>query len=157
MSSRIFGSAIRRREDPRLITGTATYTDDIRLPGLVHAVMLRSPHAHARIRRLDTSKAAEASGVLAVYTGKDTAGVLKPMPCAWLIPNSDLKVAEYPCIATDVVRYVGDIVAVVVAETAYHAQDALDLIEVDYEALPAVVDPQQAAGSGAPRGSTAWR
>ena len=79
MSSRIFGSAIRRREDPRLITGTATYTDDIRLPGLVHAAMLRSPHAHARIRSLDTSKAAEASGVLAVYTGKDTAGVLKPM------------------------------------------------------------------------------
>ncbi|HET9266221.1 MAG TPA: molybdopterin cofactor-binding domain-containing protein [Vicinamibacterales bacterium] len=150
MSSRIFGSAIRRREDPRLITGTATYTDDIRLPGLVHAAMLRSPHAHARLRRIDTSKAAKAPGVLAVYTGKDTAGVLKPMPCAWLIPNSDLKVAEYPCIATDVVRYVGDIVAVVVAETAYHAQDALDLIEVDYEALPAVVDPQQAAASGAP-------
>jgi carbon-monoxide dehydrogenase large subunit len=151
MSSRIFGSAIRRREDPRLITGTATYTDDITLPGLVHAVMLRSPHAHARIQRIDTSRAAEAPGVLAVYTGQDTAGALKPMPCAWLIPNSDLKVAEYPCIATEVVRYVGDIVAVVVAETPYQAYDALDLIDVDYEALPAIVDPQQATAGGAPQ------
>jgi carbon-monoxide dehydrogenase large subunit len=150
MSSRIFGSAIRRREDPRLLTGTATYTDDIRLPGLVHAAMLRSPHAHARIKRIDTSKAVKAPGVIAVYTGRDTAGVLKPMPCAWLIPNSDLKVAEYPCIATDIVRYVGDIVAVVVAENAYQAHDALDLIDVDYESLPAVVDPQQATASGAP-------
>jgi carbon-monoxide dehydrogenase large subunit len=150
MSTRIFGSAIRRREDPRLLTGTATYTDDIRLPGMVHAAMLRSPHAHARIRRIDTSRAAQAPGVVAVYTGKDTAGALKAMPCAWLIPNSDLKVAEYPCIATDVVRYVGDIVAVVVGGNAYQAADALDLIEVDYEPLPAVVDPQQAAAGGAP-------
>ena len=149
MSTRVFGSAIRRREDPRLITGTATYTDDIRLPGLVHAAMLRSPHAHARIRSVDTARAAKVPGVLAVYTGKDTAGVLKPMPCAWLIPNSDLKVAEYPCIATDVVRYAGDIVAVVVAETDYQAHDALDLIDVDYEPLPAVVDPQRAAADGA--------
>jgi len=149
MSTRVFGSAIRRREDPRLITGTATYTDDIRLPGLVHAAMLRSPHAHARIRSVDTARAAKVPGVLAVYTGKDTAGVLKPMPCAWLIPNSDLKVAEYPCIATDVVRYAGDIVAVVVAETDYQAHDALDLIDVDYEPLLAVVDPQRAAADGA--------
>ena len=149
MSTRVFGSAIRRREDPRLITGTATYTDDIRLPGLVHAAMLRSPHAHARIRSVDTARAVEVPGVLAVYTGKDTAGVLKPMPCAWLIPNSDLKVAEYPCIATDVVRYAGDIVAVVVAETDYQAHDALDLIDVDYEPLLAVVDPQRAAADGA--------
>jgi carbon-monoxide dehydrogenase large subunit len=149
MSTRVFGSAIRRREDPRLITGTATYTDDIRLPGLVHAAMLRSPHAHARIRSVDTARAVKVPGVLAVYTGKDTAGVLKPMPCAWLIPNSDLKVAEYPCIATDVVRYAGDIVAVVVAETDYQAHDALDLIDVDYEPLPAVVDPQRAAADGA--------
>jgi carbon-monoxide dehydrogenase large subunit len=150
MSTRVFGSAIRRREDPRLLTGTATYTDDIRLPGMVHAAMLRSPHAHARIRRIDTSRAAQAPGVVAIYTGRDTAGVLKAMPCAWLIPNSDLKVAEYPCIATEIVRYAGDIVAVAVAASAYQAHDALDLIEVEYEPLPAVVDPQQAAGDGAP-------
>jgi carbon-monoxide dehydrogenase large subunit len=151
MSSRIFGSAIRRREDPRLLTGAGTFTDDIRLPGLLHAAMLRSPHAHARVTRVDTSRAAGAPGVVAVYTGADTAGALKPMPCAWLIPNSDLKVAEYPCMATEIVRYVGDIVAVVVAETDYQAYDALELIEVDYDALPAVVDPQQATAGGAPQ------
>src|SRR5690606_542600 len=121
MSARVFGSAIRRREDPRLLTGTGTYTDDIILPGMVHAAMLRSPHAHARIKSLDTSKAAKAPGVLAVYTAKDTEGALKPMPCAWLIPNSELKIAEYPVMAKDTVRYVGDIVAVVVAQSPYQA------------------------------------
>ena len=151
MSSRIFGSAIRRREDPRLLTGTGTFTDDITLPGLAHAALLRSPHAHARIRTIDTGRASEAPGVLAVYTGKDTAAVLKPIPCAWLVPNADLKVAEYSCIAVDEVRYVGDIVAVVVAETPYLAQDALELIDVDYEPLPAVTDPAQAAAAGAPQ------
>ena len=149
MSSRVFGSAIRRREDPRLITGAATYTDDIALPGMVYAALLRSPHAHARILHLDTSAAAAAPGVVAVYTGADTAESLKPMPCAWLVPNADLKIAEYPCMARDTVRYVGDIVAVVVAESPYQAQDALELIEVEYDPLPAVVDPRQAAADGA--------
>jgi carbon-monoxide dehydrogenase large subunit len=150
MSSRIFGSAIRRREDPRLLTGAGTFTDDLSFPGMTHAAMLRSPHAHARITHIDTSRAMTAPGVVAVYTGKDTAGALKSMPCAWLIPNSNLKVADYPCIATDIVHYVGDIVAVVVAETNYRAVDALELIDVDYEPLPAVVDPQKAAADGAP-------
>jgi carbon-monoxide dehydrogenase large subunit len=150
VSTRLFGSAIRRREDPRLLTGTGTFTDDIQLPGMVHAAMLRSPHAHARITAIDTSKAKAAPGVVAVFTGADTAGVLKPMPCAWLLPNSDLKVAEYPVMATETVRYVGDIVAVVVARTAYQAYDALDLIAVKYAPLPAVVDPQKALAKGAP-------
>ena len=119
MSSRIFGSGIRRREDPRLITGSATYTHDIVLPGMVHAAMLRSSHAHARITRIDTGKAKAAPGVVAVYTGADTEGALAPTPCAWLLPESELKIAAYPCIAKDVVRYTGDIVAVVVAETPY--------------------------------------
>ena len=151
MSIRIFGSGIRRREDPRLITGTATYTDDLTLPRMVHAAMLRSPHAHARIRSIDTSKATAAAGVVAVYTHADTEGALQPTPCAWLVPDSDLKVATYPCIAKDVVRYVGDLVAVVVAEDRYAAEDALELIEVDYEPLPAVIDPEQAAEDGAPQ------
>ncbi|MDP7339412.1 MAG: hypothetical protein QF786_08875, partial [Vicinamibacterales bacterium] len=84
MSTRIFGSGIRRREDPRLLTGSATYTDDLTLPRMVHAAMLRSPHAHARITSIDTSKAANAAGVLAVYTHADTDGKLQPAPCAWL-------------------------------------------------------------------------
>ena len=151
MSTRIFGSGIRRREDPRLITGTATYTDDLTLPRMVHAAMLRSPHAHARIRSIDTSKASAAAGVVAVYTHADTEGALAPAPCAWLLPDSELKIAAYQCIAQDVVRYVGDIVAVVVAEDRYAAEDALELVEVDYEPLPAVIDPEAAAKDGAPQ------
>src|ERR671919_350086 len=115
MTTRIFGSGIRRREDPRLITGQATYTDDIKLTGMVYAAILRSPHAHARIRSIDTSAAQEAPGVLAVYTGADTDGVLNAIPCAWVVPNSDVKQVPYPAIAKEVVRYVGDAVAVVVA------------------------------------------
>jgi carbon-monoxide dehydrogenase large subunit len=150
MATRVFGSGIRRREDPRLITGTATYTDDLTLPGMVHAAMLRSPHAHARIKGINPARAKQAPGVLAVYSGNDCEA-LQAMPCAWLVPNSNLKIATYTCIAKDVVRYVGDIVAVVVAETAYQAHDALELIDVDYEPLPAVIDPEQAAKPGAPQ------
>jgi carbon-monoxide dehydrogenase large subunit len=150
MSARIFGSGIRRREDPRLITGTALYTDDLTLPGMVHAAMLRSPHAHARITRIDVRRAKEAPGVLDVFIGADV-DRLKPVPCAWLIPNSGLKIAGYQCIVKDTVRYVGDIVAVVVADTAYQSHDALGLIDVDYEPLPAVIDPKKAAQPGAPQ------
>jgi carbon-monoxide dehydrogenase large subunit len=150
MTTRIFGSGIRRREDPRLITGTATYTDDLALAGMVHAAMLRSPHAHARIKKIDVSQARKAPGVLAVFTGADIDS-LKPVPCAWLVPNANLKIAVYQAICTDVVRYVGDIVAVVVAESAYQAHDALDLIDVDYEPMPSVTDPEQASRPGAPQ------
>ncbi len=151
MSTSAFGSSIRRREDPRLITGNATYTDDILLPGMLHAAMLRSPYAHARIRSINTTGAANANGVAAVFTAPDTDGELQLTPCAWLLPDSDLKIADYHCIAKDFVRYVGDIVAVVVAETSYQAQDALDLIEVDYEPLPAVSEPRKASAEGAPQ------
>jgi len=150
MASRIFGSGIRRREDPRLITGNAKYTDDFVLPGMAHAAMLRSPHAHARLTKIDVSRAKEAPGVVAVYTGHDISA-LQAVPCAWLLPNANLKIAAYPCICKDTVRYVGDIVAVIVAETAYEAYDALERIEVDYEPLPAVVDPTKAIKPGAPR------
>ena len=150
MSTRIFGSGIRRREDPRLITGNARYTDDFVLPGMLHAVMLRSPHAHARIVRIDVGRARAAAGVVAVYAGRDVDG-LKPVPCAWLVPNANLRVAAYPCIATDTVRYVGDIVAVVVADTPYQAHDAIELIDVEYEPLSAVTDPTRATAPDAPQ------
>jgi carbon-monoxide dehydrogenase large subunit len=149
-SARVFGSGIRRREDPRLITGTARYTDDITLPGMAHAAILRSPHGHARVKRIDTSRAKEAPGVVAVFTGADIEGVLKPIPCLWLVPNSELKAAPFPAIAKDVVHFVGDAVAVVVAESPHQAHDALDSIDVDYEPLPAVVDPEKATKPGAP-------
>ena len=151
MATRIFGSGIRRREDPRLITGKASYTDDYALPGMCHAYMLRSPHAHARIKRIDTSRAKESPGVLAVFTGADIEGNLNAVPCAWLVPNSDLKVAAYPCIAKDVVRYSGDIVAAVVAENPYQATDAAELIDVEYEPLQAVIDPEKTMQAGTPQ------
>ena len=150
-SARVFGSGIRRREDPRLLTGTARYTADFVLPWMVHAAILRSPHGHARIRGIDISRARQAPGVVAVFTGADTDSSLKAIPCAWLLPNSGLNVAPYRAIATDVVRYVGDAVAVVVADSDYQAYDALELIDVDYEPLPAVVDPQKAAAQDAPQ------
>jgi carbon-monoxide dehydrogenase large subunit len=150
-STRVFGSGIRRREDPRLLTGTAKYTADLTLPGMAYAAVLRSPYGHARIRRIDASRARTAPGVVAVFTGADIDGALQPIPCAWLIPNSDLKTAPYRAMAADTVRYVGDAVAVVVAETDYQAYDALELIDVDYEPLPAVVDPQKAADAAAPQ------
>jgi carbon-monoxide dehydrogenase large subunit len=149
--ARVFGSGIRRREDPRLLTGTALYTADFTLPGQTHAAILRSPHAHARIRKIDTAPAKAAPGVIAVFTGADSEGVLKAIPCAWLIPNSELKTAPYRPMAKDIVRFVGDAVAVVVADSAYQAYDALELIDVDYAPLPAVVDPQKAAQAGAPQ------
>ena len=151
MTTRIFGSGIRRREDPRLITGRASYTDDIKLPGMLHAAILRSPYAHANIRSVDASGAAGQPGVVAVYTGADTEGVLNGLPCAWLIPGSDLKTPAHPPVAKDKVRYVGDAVAVVVAESRYQAEDALEHIAVDYEPLAVVINPKAAAQDGAPQ------
>ena len=151
MTTRVFGSGIRRREDPRLITGRASYTDDITLPGMVHAAILRSPYAHANIESVDTSNAKGQPGVLAVFTGQDIEGVLNGVPCAWLIPDSELVTPDHPPIAKDKVRYVGDAVAVVVAESRYQAEDALEHIEVKYEPLDVVMNPKEAAQDGAPQ------
>ena len=107
--SKLFGASIKRREDPRLITGQATYTDDLQLPGMLHAQIVRSPHAHARIVRVDTAAARRHPGVVAVYTGKDLEGKLNPIPTAWLVPNADLKTPPHPALAVDVVRYAGEI------------------------------------------------
>ncbi len=151
MTTRIFGSGIRRREDPRLITGGATYTDDVQLPGMLYAAILRSPHAHAKINSIDTAAAKAAPGVVAVYTGADTEGVLNPIPCAWIPPDIGMKAVDHPAIAKDVARYQGDAVAVVVAENRYQAEDALELISMDYELLPTVISPYEAMQPGAPQ------
>jgi carbon-monoxide dehydrogenase large subunit len=148
--TRMFGASVKRREDPRLITGQGMYTDDFKLMGMLQMAVLRSPYAHARIVRIDTSKAKTHPGVVAVYTAQDLEGVA-PMPCAWLIPDSDLKVPVYTPMASDKVRYVGDAVAIVVAEDSYIADDALDLIEVEYEELPAIVNQEEAIKPGAPQ------
>ena len=147
----LFGSAIKRREDPRLITGAATYTDDVKLPGLTYAAILRSPYAHARITRVDVSEAKKSPGVIAVYTGADIKDKVVPVPCAWNVPNCELKVPAHPLLAHDKVRYVGDGVAMVVADSRAAARDALDLIDVDYDTLQGGVDPEKMAQPGAPQ------
>ncbi len=148
----IFGSPIKRREDPRLITGQAKYTDDLTLPGMAHMAVVRSPYAHARIRRVATEKAGAMPGVLAVFTGRQMreAG-FGSIPCAWVVPNANTKTPPHPPIAIDTVRYVGDAVAVVVAADRYQARDAADAVEVDYEPLPAVTDAVKATEEGAPQ------
>ena len=152
MAARIFGSGIKRREDPRLITGQGKFTDDFVLPGMAHMAVARSPYAHAKIKAIRTKKAAGMPGVLGVFTGKDmTDAGFQPIPCAWVVPNSEAKTPPYPAIATDVVRYVGNAVAIVVATDRYRARDAADAVEVDYEPLPVVVDAFKATQKGAPQ------
>ena len=144
----LIGSSLKRREDPRLITGNATYTDDVQLPGMLYAAILRSPWAHARVGRIDVDRAKGLKGVTAVYTGRDVVDHVNPVPCAWMVPVCDLKVPPHHLLAVDTVRYAGDGVALVVAETREAARDALDLIDVDYEPLSASTDPEAAAGEG---------
>ncbi|MBL8986082.1 MAG: molybdopterin-dependent oxidoreductase, partial [Gemmatimonadetes bacterium] len=146
----LFGSGIKRREDPRLITGAGAFVDDLKLPGLTYAAFVRSPYAHARIVGIDTRAAAAAPGVIAVFSGKDVAGRINPVPCAFNVPGCDLKTPAHPVLATDKVRYAGDAVAMVVAESRAAARDAVDLVEVDYEPLGATVDPEKAVQPGAP-------
>jgi len=144
---RYLGKPLKRKEDPRLIQGLAHYADDLRLPEMHYVGIVRSPHAHARIRSVDTSKAKSAAGVVAVLTGEDLRGAIGPVPCAAQIP--DMKVALRPVLAVERVRFVGEPVAAVVATDRYAARDAMDLIEVDYEPLTPVVNPEKALGKGA--------
>ncbi len=145
----IFGTPLKRREDPRLITGKGKFTDDIQLQGMLYAAMLRSPHAHAKIKSINTVNAEQADGVVAIYTGKDLQGKMEPIPTAWLPPDSNMQTPDHPALAIDKVRYVGDAVAMVVAESRYAARDALDLIDVEYETLPVNVDQEKAMADNA--------
>ena len=149
--TRIFGSSIKRREDPALITGKGKFTDDLELPGMTHAVVVRSPYAHARVNGVDTSRALAHPGVVAVFTGRDIADSASPgvVPTCWL--HEGIKTPDHPLLAVDTVRHVGDGVAVVVAEDRATAVDAAELVDVDYEPLEAVVDPKAAAEPGAPQ------
>jgi len=145
------GQPVRRVEDQRLVTGRGRFTDDVNLPGQVYGFVVRSPHAHARIRRIDTSKAMAAPGVLAVLTAADVGGA--SIPCFVPITNRDGSKAPmpaHPILCRDKVRYVGDKVAFVVAETRAQARDAAELVEVDYEPLEAVVDTAAALGARVP-------
>jgi len=148
------GASVRRKEDLRFLTGKGRYTDDINRPRQTYAYILRSPHAHARIASIDTSAARNAPGVVAVYTGQDMAAdSVGSIPCGWQIHNKDgspMKEPFHPAMVTDRARYVGDQVAVVIAETLDQAKDAAELIEVDYQELPAVVSTPRATAEGAP-------
>jgi carbon-monoxide dehydrogenase large subunit len=140
------GQRVKRTEDPRLIKGLAHYVDDISLPGTLHVAFVRSYLAHAKINSIDTSAAESAPGVIAVYTGKDVAEKVGPVPCAGALP--DLKVPDHRVLATNKVYFVGHPVAAVVATDRYTARDAADLIIVDYEDLPVITDVEQAAAGG---------
>src|SRR5690242_13940074 len=151
--SMLVGRKIRRTEDPRLITGTATYLDDIKMPGMHHACIVRSPHAAARIKGIDTKAAKALPGVAAIFTAADIQG-LGTVPCAASLP--DLRVPPHHLLAKDRVYFVGHPVAVVVATDRYIARDAADLVEVDWEPLPAVADPEKAIAAGAPAVHPEW-
>src|ERR1700751_3639485 len=125
------GQPLKRREDFKLLTGKGRYVDDIRLSGTLHMAVLRSPHAHAVINSIDAAAAKDAPGVRLVLSGKDFAGKIGPIVPNWVIPGT--KVPYRPVVATDFVRFVGECVAVVVAESLAEAYDAVDLIDVDYE------------------------
>src|SRR2546425_79596 len=146
MPNKYVGQRVKRTEDPRLIKGLAHYVDDIKLPDTLHVAFVRSVYAHARINRIDTSEALKAPGVVAVYTGKDVADKIGSVPCAAALP--DLKIPDYRVLAKDRVYFVGHPIAAVVASDAYAARDAVDLVVVDYEDLPAVVDVEEAAKGG---------
>lgn len=145
------GQPVLRREDARFLTGRGQYTDDITLPGQTYGVFVRSPYAHARLQRVDTSAARAAPGVLGIFTGEDFKA-FGGLPCGWLIHSVDgspMKEPKHPILADGKVRYVGDRVALVVAETLEQAQAAAQLVEVDYDELPAVVDLAQPENAGA--------
>ena len=147
-TARVLGASIKRREDPRFITGKGNYTDDLKLAGLTHAVFVRSPHANAKIRKIDTARASKAPGVVAIFTGKDMTGV-NSLPCGWLLP--ELKIPPHMPLASDAARYVGDPVAIVIAESQSAASDAAEMVAVDWEVLPSVTSTEKAAAKGSPQ------
>src|SRR5437763_7718918 len=138
------GKSLDRVEDPRFLRGEGRYIDDITLPEMAHAAVVRSPHAHARILRVDTSKAEALPGVIKVLTGADVAARAAPLPSFGAGPIIQ------DMIATEKVRHYGETVAAVIAESRYIAEDACDLIEVEYEPLPVVLDPFEAQKPDAP-------
>ena len=144
------GQSIKRFEDHRLLTGQSSYVDDMRLPGMLHALVLRSPHAHALLRSIDASVAAALPGVVAVITAADLSELAAQLPTRLASEADEIRPPRHPVLADGKVCYVGQAVAIVVAESIYAAGDALEQINVDYEVLPSVVEPSEALREGAP-------
>ena len=155
MTSEGIGASVRRKEDHRFLTGNGNYLDDINRSSQTYASFVRSPHAHAKINGIDTSSAKRAPGVLAVFTGKDLADDgIGPLICGWLIKSKngdDHKAPAHPALAVDTVRYVGDAVAIVIADTLEQARDGAEQVNVDYQELLAVALPVDAMGDDAPQ------
>ncbi|WP_250507098.1 xanthine dehydrogenase family protein molybdopterin-binding subunit [Caballeronia sp. GAFFF3] len=151
---KLIGAGVKRKEDYRFLTGAGQYTDDVVMPQQSYGVFLRSPHAHAKIARIDIEAALKSPGVIGIFTGKDMVGEnVGGLPCGWLIHSTDgspMHEPPHPVIAHDKVLHVGDQVALVVAESVKEAKDALELIEVDYDELPATVDTASASDAGQP-------
>ena len=142
------GEGVRRKEDYRFLTGAGQYTDDITQAAQTYAVFVRSPHAHAAIKGIDTSRAKAMPGVVAVFTGADIDGKMGGLPCGWLITSTDgtpMKEPPHPILAIGKARYVGDQVAMVIADTLEQAKNAAEAVEVDYDVLPAVIDMREAS------------
>src|SRR2546425_11660407 len=157
-AERLFGKSIKRREDPRFITGRGSYVDDLKLPGMTYAAFVRSPHAHARIKRIDTASARAHPGVVAGLPGSDMKGV-NPLPCGWDLRRAknvpgvvqDLAIVPHMPLTSDVARHVGDPVAVVIADSQDAASDAAEKVRVDWEPLPTVTGTEKAGEAGAPQ------
>ena len=152
--SKLVGTKVKRREDPRLVQGLSHYVDDLRMADVMQVALLRSPHAHARINGINTDAVAALPGVISVVTGADIGDSVGSIPCA--AANPTLRTPPHPVLAQEIVRHVGEPVAAVVAEDSYTARDALDLIEVDYEPLPAVSDLEKALEAGSPVVHSQW-
>lgn len=148
------GESVLRKEDLRFLTGAGQYTDDVAMQNMAHTVFVRSPHAHAVVKKIDKSAALAADGVLAVFDGQDVAAdKIGGLPCGWLITSINgepMKEPPHPILAQGKVRYVGDHVAMVIAQTYEQAKNAAELVQVDYDILPSVVDVRDAQKSGAP-------
>src|ERR1700751_2022454 len=143
------GQPLKRREDFRLITGKGRYVDDVKVPGMLCMAIARSPHAHADIKKIDLAAAKAAPAVRLALSGKDLVGKIGPIVPNWIIPGT--KVPHRAVVAVDRVRFVGECVALVVAETLAQAYDAIGLIAVAYDVLPAVTEETAAIGEGAPQ------
>src|SRR5690349_597346 len=149
------GARVARKEDKRFITGLGRYVDDMVVPGMKHAVFVRSPHAHAQIKKIDVKKASAMPGVVGVLTGKELkADGIGNLICGWMIHSKDgspMKMGAWSPLAVDKVRYVGDAVVIVIADTKGQARDAAEAVDITYKELKAVVDAAKAIQPGAPQ------
>jgi carbon-monoxide dehydrogenase large subunit len=149
------GQAMRRKEDPRMITGRGRYVDDIVLAGMLHMAIVRSTEAHAKIVSVDTAAAKAATGVHGVFTG-DEVNLESPMPMAWVPPGVEMKSAEHWPLAKGEVKYVGQPVAIVLGTDKYGVRDAAEQVVVEYDPLPVVVDPEKALEAASPLVHEDW-